>query len=405
MAFNKALNKYLNKAKKMGQSIKQILKQIDRVIDSSKIPDHDSALTGKAGLALYQFYSGKILNDKSKLKKGGKLLNSIYSRLPDGNKTLTDHSLASGISGLCLALSILSEDGCIDFDIEQNVSNYDDYLISKSRDELANKKVDFLNQSLGVVYYFTTRMLTDKTKVVLENYVDDIISASIQDETGARFLNSSGPITGNIYDMSTAYGLSGILMILLKIYDLGIKQEEIKSFVLEGVKYILKFYIAKPNPNKEQSMFALGVDKNGEDAQYSNMLAWCYGDMNQLALLITVANTFQMDEWDRIIKNVTRSLCTRTFEESLVRDSHFSHGASGVAYLFQYLYDISGNEKFLTAKNTWLDTTMAQLSKDLKENIYKNKETQFLEGLVGVGFVLLSEISPERLAWSKLLLM
>jgi len=389
----------------MVKGIEEIFKQLDLVIESSKIPDHDSVLTGVTGFALYQFYCGKVLENESKLEKGGELLGSIFSRLSSGNTTLTGHSLASGISGLCLVLSILVEDECIDFDIEENVSNYDDYLVNRSRDELANKNVDFLHQSLGVVYYFTTRKLTDKVRGILENYVYDIINASIHDESGTRFLNSSGPRSGTSYDLSIAHGLAGVLLILMKIYDLGIMQEEIKSFVLGGVKYMLKFYIENPDPNKQQSMFALGVNREGEVAQYSNMLAWCYGDMNQLALLLVVSRTFKMNDWDDIIKNATKRLCSRTVEESLIRDSHFCHGASGVCYLFQYLFDISGNDDFLVAKKTWLYTTLEQLSKDLKENNYKNKETQFLEGLVGVGFVLLSEIATERLAWSKLLLM
>ena len=389
----------------MAKGIKQIFKQVDQIIDSSKLPDHDSTLNGVVGFALYQFYCGKVLNDESKLKKGGELLDSIFSRLSNGETTLTGHSLASGISGLCLALSILVEDGCIDFNVEENVSNYDDYLVARSRDELTNKKVDFLSQALGVVYYFTTRKITKKTKKILENFVNDIINASIKDESGTRFLNSSGPRSGTSYDLSIPHGLAGVLLIIMKIYDLGIKQEEIKNFVLEGVKYILNFYIKKPNPNKPQSMFPLGVNKEGDVPEYSNMLAWCYGDLNQLALLITVSHTFKMNDWDDIIKNATKRLCGRTVEESLIRDSHFCHGASGVCFLFQYLFDISGNKEFLAAKKSWLDTTLDQLRKDLKENNYKNKETQLLEGLVGVAFVLLSEISSERLAWSKLLLM
>ena len=388
----------------MEQDIKEILINVDKVIESSQLPDHDSALTGKIGYALYQFYSGKVFKDESKLEKGGELLGSIFSNLASGNTTLNGHSLASGITGLCLALTILVEDDCIDFDLEENISNYDEYLVTRSREELKNRDVDFLHQSLGVVYYFTTRKLTPAIKTILENFADDIFGASIRDEHGTRFLNSSGPRSGTSFDLSIAHGLAGILLILLKIYNLGIKQEEIKIFVLEGVKYILKFYIKNPDPNKQQSMFALGVDTDAEVAQYSNMLAWCYGDMNQLALLLSVSKAFGMNDWDDIIENVTKRLCKRTVEESLIRDSHFCHGASGVCYLFQYLYDISGNKEFLKAKANWLDETIIHLKKDLKENNYKNKETQFLEGLVGVGFVLLSEISSDKLAWSKLLL-
>ena len=135
------------------------------------------------------------------------------------------------------------------------------------------------------------------------------------------------------------------------------------------------------------------------------MLAWCYGDLNQLALLIKVSHVFQINTYDDIIDNVASQVCRRSLDESLVRDSHFCHGASGVCFLFNHLYELTGRNDFLIAKNIWLEITLSLLEIDLKEENYKDKESQLLEGLVGVGLVLLSEISNEKLSWSKLLLM
>ena len=389
----------------MKNKLTHIFKELDNVISTTEVPVHESAAGGKTGLALYNFYAGKVLEEESKLEKGGALLESIFDNLSTGKTTLIGHSLASGISGLCIALSILVEDGLIDLDLEANLGSFDNYLIQKSMAELAERKVDFLHQSLGVVYYYTLRQPNEENYKILSSYVDQIIGAAVRDDKGARFLNSSGPRAGVSYDLSIAHGLSGILLILFRIYDLGIKREEIKSFILDSIKYILKFYIPNPNPKKDQSLFALGADLDNDTPQYSNMLAWCYGDLNQLILLIKASQTFETNAWDDIIENVIQRVCSRSLSDSLVHDSHFCHGASGVFFLFDYLNKMLPRAEFQEAKNRWRQTLIDSLDTDLKKNTFKKKETELLEGLVGVGLVLLSEISNQPLAWPKILLM
>ena len=103
----------------MRQILTNSLEKLDQAIRTAEPPSQDSALTGTTGLAMYNFYYGKVFDNEQKLELGGELLESVFNGLSSGTTTLNGHSLASGITGLCLALSALVDDGCIDFDLEE----------------------------------------------------------------------------------------------------------------------------------------------------------------------------------------------------------------------------------------------------------------------------------------------
>jgi lantibiotic biosynthesis protein len=126
--------------------------------------------------------------------------------------------------------------------------------------------------------------------------------------------------------------------------------------------------------------------------------------LNETLLFYRAGKLLDDEELIRLANLTGLSSLMRKDEPSTqIRDSHFCHGSSGLAQFYKVLYQESGNEKYLEGYEYWIEQTILLLEKDMKKDIYIGKEYNFLDGLVGVAFVLLSYISFKPLNWSKAL--
>ncbi len=380
----------------------QALHKIHAIIDGVEVPDFEGLITGKSGLVLYYFYLGKVLNNYDYHQKANELLASIFEKVQSNTSSLISYSLASGASGFCIMMDILYQEGFLDMDIESNLEPFNEYIFEKSLIDIKNKQVDFLHQGVGGIYYFSIIKQTTKTKEYLEQLVDAIYELGITDESSFKFLNSFGPDSGTKFDLSLSHGLSGILLVLIKVYNLGIRQEKTKVMIQRGIDYTLSFYRGSDsNKNSNDSFFPIFINEKDSSPVYSTMLAWCYGDLNQLYLLIEASKMFGTNEWEKIIDQVGEGVCKRSLEDSLIDNSHFCHGAAGICHMFRQLNFKSPKEIYRKAHKKWIDYTLDLLDRDIKSGLYNGRETELLEGMAGVGMVLLSSMSNEKLKWNK----
>lgn len=386
----------------MDPEIKELFYNINKVIINSSDLQNDGILSGNCGLVLYLIYASHLSDDQNLNEKATLLLDNVLVRFQNGQSSFMGYSLASGITGLGILLTILVDDELIDFDLS-DLDSIDDYIFTKSMEDIKSKNIDFLHQSMGAVYYFTLRSTDTKISSYLEILVEEICANSIQDDLGFRYLNSFGHQPFSNVNFGLAHGMCGILLTLLRVYNLGIKQNLIKPVILDGIKFILRF---SSNVNDSSySPYPLSVSKDDFNFQPSTMMAWCYGDLDILYLLNMAAITLNTDEFDKDILQIKMNVCFRNFNDSLVKDSHFCHGASGVCYFFKYLYDLTNDQDYYHAYQTWFSKTMMLLKNDLENNVFKNNSAGLLEGLAGVGLVLISNLTDQKFSWSKVFLL
>jgi lantibiotic modifying enzyme len=103
---------------------------------------------------------------------------------------------------------------------------------------------------------------------------------------------------------------------------------------------------------------------------------------------------------------------------SSVRDQGICHGSSGLAHLFNRLWQTTGEEAFAGAARLWIERTLDGRSPG--EGIagfriwrvntpgsggYWDAEPGFLEGVTGVGLTLLGAVSEVEPEWDRILLL
>ncbi len=82
-------------------------------------------------------------------------------------------------------------------------------------------------------------------------------------------------------------------------------------------------------------------------------LGWCHGDAGIASALLLAARGTGRDDWRTTALAVARHASTRTVETSGVQDAMLCHGASGVAHLFNRMFQATGEAWLAQAARRW----------------------------------------------------
>jgi len=102
----------------------------------------------------------------------------------------------------------------------------------------------------------------------------------------------------------------------------------------------------------------------------------------------------------------------RDVKKEFVMDAGICHGAAGIAHIFNRVYQKTGNETFKEAALFWIDDCLKKSCFNDGLAGYKVwrkdgwiTQTGLLEGIAGIGLVLLSAISDIEPDWDECLLL
>jgi lantibiotic modifying enzyme len=79
-------------------------------------------------------------------------------------------------------------------------------------------------------------------------------------------------------------------------------------------------------------------------------------------------------------------------------ESGICHGVSGLAYMYNKLYNLSSNTTFKVASDKCLNFLLEN------ENI-NSEDVSLLDGLSGIGLSYLSALSNKKASWDRVLLL
>lgn len=320
-------------------------------------------------------------------------------------------SFASGLVGDCFALILLQKKRFIDSVIDSQIH---DYLFKELMFLIKNNtKWDLLHGFLGYALYF----LEDKSfgkcnQEALHTIVATLYQKAEINEDICKFRRifvrpgdiKSVTIYDN-YDISLSHGMTGIILVLLKIYERNIARDLTKELIFKSINYVLTTQIK----GRSHCLFPSSV-RSGKPQP--SRLAWCYGDLNVGWCLWKAGKVFGDTYWLqnslRIFHNCARR---RTAEETSVIDAGFCHGSAGLAYFFKRIYEETGDEVFWETAEFWLSDL-------LKKNVFKDSMTGYksyylgkwyesyslLEGVTGIGLVLMSFLGDNDF-WNKFFLL
>lgn len=220
----------------------------------------------------------------------------------------------------------------------------------------------------------------------------------------------------NIIDLGLAHGQPSIISFLAECYHKGCEKETCAKLIRGSVNFLNELY----EENKDsQFIFPSKINIATGEKQLSERLAWCYGDLG-VAISIWKAYTVLQDEdlkamCHSIILNLSKVKADKSgvfySQKNECIDTGICHGTSGISHIFNKFHRIFQQPELKEAHDYWMSLTLQQLEKGAKfpYNI-KNDEwvehTGLLEGISGVGMVLLDYKYPEKARdWDKIYLM
>lgn len=359
------------------------------------------------GIANFLYMYGKAFNNLEAQKTADSII----------EETMTSHivdkypSLASGLVGDCLALSLLQKNNFINSEIDPKIHDY----LFKELMNLIRKDTewDLLHGFLGYALYFLNNsMFGNNDSKALHAIVIKLKEKAEIYENMYRYRRifirpgkiTTTPILDN-YDISLSHGMTGIVLVLLKIYNRQIDRDLTKQLIFSSIKYILSTQIKGESYCLFPSSVRLG---NSQPSR----LAWCYGDLGIAWCLWKVGRTFGEDNWSKkALEIFHRCAQRRQFDETSIVDAGFCHGSAGVAYFFKRIYDETRDCLFKETAEYWISDL-------LKRDVFKDCKTGYkayylgkwyesfslLEGVSGIGLVLLSFLDGNDY-WNKFFLL
>lgn len=367
----------------------------------------DGLLGGKSGLALYYFYLGRAKGDTAATEKAELLLEQIFDAVNSDHPRLTGASFSIGAAGFGYLMNHLVAENFLDFDLDANFEALDHYLYEHAAKDIQAGQADFLHQAVGALHYFGAKPPGERVAGTLTTLTTLLDDHAIRDPLGWRYVSSFGPRAGKHYDLGLAHGLCGALLVALTLFEKAINRDRLGRVIADGIKFLLHFYKTPAPDEGRWSAFPLSVDITHLKPDYSNMLAWCYGDLGPALVLARAGQMMQRDDWYSIAVDLAALISRRVEVETNLaqKDAHFCHGGSGVAQCLRSLHRTIPNPELFAAYESWIGHSLDLLEYDLESGAFIGKEGGLLEGLAGVGLTLLSYVSAEDLRWDKTLLL
>lgn len=220
-----------------------------------------------------------------------------------------------------------------------------------------------------------------------------------------------------VYNLSTAHGSLGVLMVLAGAVAAGIERP-LSQELLEGG---MSWFFSHESPPTEICAFpySYAAFDPGRGAGQHDRVAWCRGDAGSAAALMTIAQACNNEEWYAAALRVAVRAAQRTFEDAKVGDPCLCHGASGVGHLMNRLFQRTGDELFLNSARFWLGKALELCRDDLpdtggawsfqreentKGDFIQRSEAGLLLGASGIGLTLLAAVSDVEPSWDRLFL-
>jgi len=146
-------------------------------------------------------------------------------------------------------------------------------------------------------------------------------------------------------------------------------------------------------------------------------LAWCYGDLGIVAVLLQVARRTGRDDVRQFASALLDHCLERQPSDYGVVDAPLCHGASGLAHIFNRIYQTEGDLRCRDAALAWFDRTLAMRQPTSRAGGFLastrpdpqgptvwEASPAFLDGAIGVALALLSAVTPTEPNWDRLLL-
>lgn len=396
-------------------AIKKKLSEIAEVLEQTYLEsDHLGVMAGLSGVAMFFFYYAKHTQDIRYAEIGNGVLEQSINRISDGYNLPT---YCSGIAGMGWVFEHLAQNEFIDIDNDQLLTPVEPYLYQVMKRDIAEGYYDFMHGAMGYGLYFLKRFenthspeLRDQYESYIEELLEGLQKTAEKDNNGLKWPSekklSEGP--EKVYNLSLSHGISSITNFLSRVIQHDNFSEKAKPILEGSVRYL----IAQEKPFGI-SLFPSFVTTDSELAPMQSRLAWCYGD---LGLGISIYRASQVlndpDLRENAIRILKNSSQLRDIESCGVVDASPCHGAFGIALIFRTLYKATQVPEFEAACHYWVQEGLNLARhkegyagfQQVRVGQSPVNEVNLLEGIAGIGLVMMGELSDQDSNWKECLM-
>ena len=365
---------------------------------------------GDAGIALFLSYlhaaGGSARAADAALDALGKSMTAVSER-----KLMP--TLYSGFFGVGWVIAHLSREL---FEGDGDLtSDLDEALRRMLVDANGNVPFELITGLAGLGTYCVER-LPDRRAASLLGRIVDLLDAS-RDASGTWFTSPDWMpewqrelMPRGCHNLGVAHGIPGVIGLLAAAWREGFDDPRIPRLTEDAVHWVL----AQKHSSFESSVFPSHVPPDAEPRP--TRTAWCYGDLGVATVLLSAAKSFGRADWEEEVLAIARIAARRTFEETKANDVGLCHGVTGIAHLFNRIYQATGHEEFRDTAMTWyqLALDMRRPGKGIAGYLswisdppappQWRPERGFLSGVAGTGLAFLAAVTDVEPSWDRVLL-
>ncbi len=381
--------------------VKRLLDNVSSAIISSK-NENFGLNNGNSGKILFMLFFYEYTHRNEILDY---IIHSSYDVIEKMHNTKSlNASISTGLSGVLFVFEHLVEKGFLPQEKFRN-TEIDLKMHNTMLHLCKTKNYDFLLGALGIALYLFRKKNYNSVDVFL-----DIVRKDFQKSDRNWY-----SIVNNEYDnkpvinLGFAHGLSGMLAFI----SLAKIENAYFDKYFEFSHKIVEFLLSKLN-RKGRSQFPSIIFYDGKRNYNYSRLSWCYGDLCVGYAILLFSEAFDKPYYREVALQILLKTTSRTdlYQENIL-DACLCHGTSGLAHIYNRIYQHTLEEKFKTSSIYWYKQTfkMSTSKNELAGFTFNlsDKETEFinsysfLNGISGVGLSMLSGISDIYPSWDRLL--
>jgi lantibiotic modifying enzyme len=393
----------------------RLLNDLDHIIIKRYDTEPSGLLSGSGGSAIYLQHRYLQTGKEVYLHLA---LDIIEKEITDVNSSQIEDYLSIGSSSAASfwLINQFVRIGILDYDEKIQTRQWIELsLNSTTAEELEENRHDLFYGFIGKAI-LAQSYNQEYAKPFVDTIIQQLFLNIKHDQYGSYWYTPEHAFTNsseiNSINLGIPHGILGILLFLFKCNSIYKLEDKYKIAISSVVRWLLNKLI---NENNSLQYFY------SKRPSGSGKLGWCYGD---LALAYTLLRYNQFIEDKQITTKAyellhkasqldLRNTGVTYFPQYDVYDMCLCHGTSSVAYMYKKIFKLTNDEAMEQKAYEWLWLTLDSLEKclpildelSMKNYPRLNTTSGFLNGLSGVGLVIMSFLNPQNTDWDTILLL
>lgn len=326
--------------------------------------------------------------------------------------------LYQGFAGVAWAVNHLHRLGVLD-DAGDLLDAVDEAALDWLQQGASSMLCELIAGLAGIGVYGLARAHTPGGRKITQRVVDALAATAVEHQGHRTWFNppeNSSELTRHAapqgcFNLGLSHGVPGAVAFLSKAAARGFSGAA--ALAHDAGEWLLRQRRRYANG----SVFAAQFLNDPETESEGSRLAWCYGDLGVSAALMVSARALRRADWEASAREIAAAAARR--EGARVMDGGLCHGAFGNAHLFHRFYRATGDAVFADAARHWLQTGFALRQPGRPLAGYPAwvpgpgevpvadpwvADSGMLEGISGIGLVLLAFLSRVAPDWDEFML-